>query len=137
GRAMLDRVEIGDHRGVGLLFADVDKLKEINDQHGHDAGDKVLGELAEAIRRALRPGDLAYRWGGDEFIVLCEDVADPVALEGIVKRLGSLAVSYLGNTVVSMSIGSAFVSPGEVANLQNLITSADADMYRRKTGARQ
>lgn len=137
GRALLDRAAMGDYGGVGLLFADVDGFKEINDENGHDVGDKVLVDLAEALRHAVRPGDLAIRWGGDEFVVLCEGVADPAALEEILCRVRERAVVHFGATVVRMTIGSAFVPAGEVTRLDDLVSVADADMYRRKVAARQ
>jgi len=137
GRALLDRAAMGDHGGVGLLFADVNGFKKINDDNGHDVGDKVLVDLAEALRHAVRPKDVATRWGGDEFVVLCEDVADPAALEEILCRVRERAVVHLGATVVRMTIGSAFVPAGEVTRLDDLVPVADADMYRRKVAGRQ
>lgn len=137
GQAVLDRAAMHDDGAVGLLFADVNGFKEINDTNGHDVGDKVLVDLAEALRHTVRPGDLAIRWGGDEFIVLCEGVADPEALEEILCRVRERAVVQLGATVARMTIGGAFAPAGEVARLDDLVAAADADMYRRKVTARR
>ncbi len=136
GQALLDRAAIGDHGGVGLLFADVNEFKDINDGNSHDVGDRVLVDLAEALRQAVRPNDLAIRWGGDEFVVLCEGVADPAALEEIVCRVRERAVAHIGGRVVRMTVGSAFAPAGEVTRLEDLASGADADMYCRKAAAR-
>ena len=75
--AMLNRFEEleqlaghGEHASLGLLVADLDHFKRVNDEHGHPAGDAVLKDVAYAMRKALRAFDLVYRVGGEEFVVL-------------------------------------------------------------------
>jgi diguanylate cyclase (GGDEF)-like protein len=72
---------------VGVMFLDLDGFKPINDSLGHDVGDKLLVALASRLKDALRGSDTAARIGGDEFVVLCEDVADEQHVINIAERL--------------------------------------------------
>ncbi len=125
-------------RGHGLLavlFLDLDRFKVINDSLGHDVGDRVLRQMAERLRAVLRLGDTASRFGGDEFVVLCEDVADKEEATRIANRLAR-AVAYpirleTGAIVVTTSIGIA-LDMGTTDRPENLVRDADAAMYRAK-----
>src|SRR5207248_6051566 len=72
---------------LAVLFVDVDRFKLINDSLGHAKGDQVLVTVADRLRAALRPGDTVARFGGDEFVVLCEDVTDEAEATAIAERL--------------------------------------------------
>jgi diguanylate cyclase (GGDEF)-like protein len=76
----LDRLELALARlrrhqtSIAVLFIDLDNFKVVNDSLGHGAGDKLLVELGNRLRHAIRPSDTIARFGGDEFVVLCEDI---------------------------------------------------------------
>ncbi len=120
---------------VGLLYLDLDHFKQVNDEHGHRAGDQVLREAADRIRSAIRPDDLACRLGGDEFVVVMEH-ADPAALEQVATRIVGMFrrpfVVGSGRAHLDVSIGLALRVPGE--DEVSLLERADVAMYVAKDG---
>lgn len=121
--------------GLGLLFADVDRFKAVNDRLGHDAGDRVLFAAAERLVRTARDTDTVARFGGDEFVVLYEQLHDPesegVALaQRIVKALAEPITTSDQEVHASMSIGIAVATCG--GNADTLIRQADDAMYIAK-----
>ena len=120
---------------VAVLFCDLDRFKVINDSLGHDAGDKLLGELARRLQEVVRPGDTVARFGGDEFTILCESIEDEAHALAIAERVGRVAATpfALGDAevFVTMSVGIA-IGSGPRTRPQSLIENADAAMYRAK-----
>lgn len=136
GRA-LARLE--RHPGqIAVLYLDVDGFKCFNDSWGHEVGDRVLVELARRLRGALRPSDTLARFGGDEFVVLCEDLAGPDAAALVLARLVGAASEpwTVGGRqlVVDVSIG-VTVTDSPRANAAALLHDADAAMYEAKDSA--
>jgi diguanylate cyclase (GGDEF)-like protein len=124
---------------VGLLFLDLDGLKQVNDTFGHLAGDRLLTTAAERVRAALRPTDILARLGGDEFVVLLENLTKASDAERVAQRiLDELTVPYRpqGRTInTSASIGIATTDdPNQTADA--LVLQADSAMYRAKEAGR-
>jgi len=120
---------------LAVLFIDLDRFKVINDTLGHDAGDRLLKQLGVRLRDCLREGDTIGRQGGDEFVVLIEDVTDPNQVSDVAhKILETVARPYLLTSQefhVTASIGIS-VYPDDGADLQTLLKNADIAMYRAK-----
>ena len=120
---------------LGVMFIDLDGFKPINDGLGHDVGDLLLKALGRRLQEGLRASDTAARFGGDEFMVLCEDVADEQHVISIAERLqGAIAEPFMidGHELsVSSSMG-IVVSSGHDEGAESLVRNADAAMYRAK-----
>jgi diguanylate cyclase (GGDEF)-like protein/PAS domain S-box-containing protein len=127
---------------VGILFLDLDHFKLINDSLGHHAGDALLRAVAPRLRSHLRPGDIVARFGGDEFGVLIDRLADEGEAMAIADRVAAaFAQPFAIDSVehfVSASIGVAVagVTGERPVNADLLIRDADAAMYRAKEGGR-
>jgi diguanylate cyclase (GGDEF)-like protein/PAS domain S-box-containing protein len=132
-----DRLEHADARSLreggdtGVLFVDLDNFKQVNDVHGHAAGDAVLVELGERLRHAVRPADTVARLGGDEFVVLCDEIDEAAAL-ALARRLQHAIAQPLiaagAEQSLSASIGLA-VGHGDA---NTLLAEADVALYRAK-----
>ena len=121
---------------IAVLFLDLDDFKLVNDTRGHDVGDLLLRELAPRLSAAVRPGDTIARFGGDEFVVLCEDLVDEDAAIRIAQRLTAACSRPLmigdHEHTVSVSAGVALLNEGQEATASDLLKNADAAMYRAK-----
>ena len=126
---------VGAGGTVGVLFIDLDRFKVTNDSLGHRAGDQLLVQVAGRFRSCLREADFLARFGGDEFLVVLDDVASPEAAIHVAGRLQAcLAEPFevLGTQVhQGASIGVA-VGEGDCATVEELLRYADVAMYRAK-----
>ena len=133
-----DRAAVDGTR-VGVLFMDLDRFKVVNDSLGHDLGDQLLIAAARRISSVLRSGDMATRFGGDEFVVLCESLDDETQAVEVADRITeALRAPFVlsGQDVfVTASVGVA-VSEGADWLPVSLIRDADAAMYRAKDSGR-
>jgi diguanylate cyclase (GGDEF)-like protein len=128
-----------DNRGeqsVGVLFIDLDGFKEINDARGHHAGDTVLRVIAERLQSGVRGADAAARFGGDEFAVLLDALADAGAARTAAERIIADVQQPIDITgipvTVSVSIGVAVHEPGGTGSADDVLRDADAAMYAAK-----
>ena len=120
---------------LALLFVDLDLFKVVNDSLGHEAGDRLLVAVANRLQRAIRPQDTVARFGGDEFMILLEDLPDEAAARAIAEEmLQKLRVTENINgyeIVVTASIGVALNYAG-INSTSDLLRYADAAMYQAK-----
>jgi diguanylate cyclase (GGDEF)-like protein len=123
---------------VAVLFIDLDHFKLINDSRGHAAGDELLVITAERLRRVVRPDDVVARFGGDEFVIVCEDDSAAfeasVLAERITQALREPVLVNGEEVFLSASVGIA-TSDG-AGSPENLLRDADAAMYRAKEKGR-
>lgn len=123
------------HASYAVIFVDLDEFKVINDTLGHGIGDQLLVNAAARIRDVLRVGDSAARMGGDEFLILLDDVGSPEETMIVADRLNvALREPYELETrqrIVTASMG-AVVSSDEFEDADAIIAAADAAMYEAK-----
>ena len=123
---------------VVVFYLDLDRFKPINDAFGHDVGDRVLGEVADRLRRALAPDQLAARVGGDEFVVVAPDLRDDAIVTLSQKLLDAISAPIAHETG-DLSIGSTIgiaISPMDGDTPDVLLRAADTALYRAKQSRR-
>ena len=121
-------------RPVGILFADADHLKYINDTFGHDMGNLEIRGIADGIRKVFPPEAVSMRYGGDEFVVLlpgCEKAQAESLKAAFLKALDEISKSLHAEFDVEASIGYEVVLCGE-KSLNECINNADEKMYQFK-----
>ena len=124
---------------VGLLFMDLDDFKRINDDFGHEAGDSLLAEVAARLTSCVRGADGVIRFGGDEFVIVLEDLASRADGSNVAEKiLGALSAPIAlrdQSVTTGASVGIAFY-PRDGTNADALLNSADAAMYLAKKDGR-
>jgi diguanylate cyclase (GGDEF)-like protein/PAS domain S-box-containing protein len=139
--AIVDAMARSQHHlsAMALFYLDVDRFKSINDQYGHQIGDKLLRAFASRLVRAVRSADVAARLGGDEFVVIAEgvrNVDDVRSIAGKILRAMRPEFDFNGTTLsITASIGVAIYA-GEPLKVEDLVQRADAALYRAKDGGR-
>lgn len=121
---------------LSVAFLDLDHFKTINDQYGHDAGDKTLIDMTNIVGGNLRRGDMLARWGGEEFLLIMPDT-DLAQAEAALLRMRSIGFGVRPNgTPVTASIGIAERSADRPTDWKALVDVADQRMYLAKQGGR-
>ena len=129
-------------RGYGVALCDVDRFKRFNDGYGHLAGDEALRAIGRAVDGATREGDMTYRYGGEELLVILpEQTAETaaIAMERVRRAVERLAIPHAANEphgVVTVSVGVSALAPGEAATWEELLARADTALYRAKQAGR-
>ena len=136
GESRIRKVLMEGEGGMFMLM-DVDKFKSINDNYGHDVGDKVLISIADCMKHTFRDNDIVMRLGGDEFavftpLVYSHDGGGGIIADRFLERLGRVRIDEMGDTDISVSVGVAFYKPGDKFSFDELYKRADRCTYESK-----
>lgn len=134
-RARADR----QHTRFGILFLDLDNFKQINDAHGHQSGDLLLKLVADRLRMSVRSDDTVSRVGGDEFVVVAENVGRVGSLESLASKIKeNLSRDFrVDNQEIDLSVSiGAVLYPSDGTRLETLMKLADTRMYEDKQSAK-
>ena len=131
-----------DHRSMTVMFLDIDHFKVINDSMGHESGDRMLAGIGDRLRGAIRAGDTVARFGGDEFVVVCEGL--PQAHAGVLAQVVLATISTPmalrdRNVVVTASMGlvvADLTDESAVITPETILRDADVALYRAKESGR-
>ncbi|MCI5074784.1 GGDEF domain-containing protein [Oricola sp.] len=121
-----------------LIMFDLDRFKTINDDYGHQFGDRILASFAETVRSSLRPRDLFGRYGGEEFVVVLPGTSVKTAAliaDRILKAFAA-ANTFVEGQPVKATVSAGVAQAGEAQDLQQVIKAADQAMYAAKRGGR-
>jgi diguanylate cyclase (GGDEF)-like protein len=120
-----------DSGAVGICYVDLDGFKSVNDNHGHEVGDEFLVAVARAITEELGPADRVGRFGGDEFVIVC-DLLDAAGLGRFAQRVARSVAKLAGefSFAVTASVGTGIGQPGDTP--RDLLRRADRAMYEEK-----
>jgi diguanylate cyclase (GGDEF)-like protein len=123
------------NEGFGLILMDMDHFKEINDNHGHEWGDRVLVQVADRIRSAVRDNDVVARIGGDEFAILLPN-ATKESVEDIIGRLRTKLRFRMPGNGSPIRINTSMGYSHSDDEVHSILNAADQEMYRRKHARR-
>jgi diguanylate cyclase (GGDEF)-like protein/PAS domain S-box-containing protein len=136
---VVERFHPGNEGGLACLFLDLDNFKVVNDSLGHAAGDELLSEVAVRLRSTVRPGDLVARFGGDEFVIVCQEVdeRDAVTLAERIAEALAPPVRLSGVDVRPHASVGVTVQTREHLAAEELIRDCDIAMYQAKAGGKR
>ncbi|MGE3268290.1 MAG: diguanylate cyclase [Chloroflexota bacterium] len=129
-------------RGFGVALCDVDRFKLYNDRYGHVAGDDVLQSISQTVARTIRSGDMAYRYGGEELLIIMPEQSPEtsvIAMERVREAVEHLAIPHAANRpygVVTISVGLVAIGQGEQLPWEAVLNQADTALYRAKADGR-
>lgn len=136
----LENLQKRDVNSFALIIGDVDHFKKVNDTYTHACGDMVLKQVAKSLAKTFRAADKVCRWGGEEFMVFCENVTFEhanILLERTRKNISAQTLEYNNHKIsVSMTFGAVFCNSLEGYNKAALIKQADMLMFKGKNAGR-
>ena len=124
-----------DQSPVSLVILDIDHFKDINDTHGHVVGDAVLKALAEVLRQCVRDNDSITRWGGEEFVILCERTTAPHAL-ALTERIAQQIQTHVFTKDIRLTCSFGLAQRRPQESLEDCFERADKALYRAKNAGR-
>jgi diguanylate cyclase (GGDEF)-like protein len=121
-------------RRYAVMMIDIDHFKAINDQHGHDTGDRILQRIAEILKARMRVQDTVARWGGEEFLVIVESVTrdESASIAGSLRQMIEAGTREILKTTIS--IGVAYSETGQ--SVDQILKRADEGLYAAKNSGR-
>jgi len=126
-------------QAMSVISLDIDFFKRVNDQHGHDGGDRVLEQVSQILRANARGEDTVCRWGGEEFLLICPNMPQHEALlaaERLRKAIADTPVE-LGKQTLTVTVSVGLASwRADMTNYEQLLTEADKALYNAKTAGR-
>jgi len=117
-------------KNLALIFLDIDDFKKINDQYGHQKGDRVLKCLTQYLKHILRKTDLLSRWGGEEFVILLVNI-NPIDARNLAHKICT-KIKQKNMAGIHLTISAGLVIPHKQDNLTCVINQADKLMYQAK-----
>jgi diguanylate cyclase (GGDEF)-like protein/PAS domain S-box-containing protein len=124
---------------IAVMFVDLDRFKEVNDSFGHEAGDRLLCEVARRLQSALRPSDIIARLGGDEFVVAAHCATGSHSAVSVAEKLLAMLTAPVHVSGVEVTVGASIgisMYPQHAQTREQLFQSADTAMYRAKAAGR-
>lgn len=122
-----------------IIFFDVDDFKRINDRYGHDMGDYVLQHICELIQKEIRSSDILFRWGGDEFLLICQGIAKEniyAYIERLRRMMEASEFRFKDNRIqVTISIGASYYYKSD-SDYEKAMKRADRSLYKAKIAGR-
>ena len=122
-----------------ILLLDGDHFKRVNDQYGHDSGDKVLENVAQILSSSSKSGDFAFRYGGEEFLLVCVEQSETQAMqtaEQIREQVAARIVHLPNHGPISVTISIGVATHDGHPDYQRLVDRADKALYEAKNGGR-
>ena len=136
----LRSLAVREGAAMSLLFIDLDGFKQVNDTLGHQAGDRLLGSIANILEKNRRRNDIVGRYGGDEFVMCLYDVRSCQAAEkisrSIIRDIESVSATELDQLPVSASIGQLYLASAGALSLDDALKAADEAMYDAKNAGK-
>ncbi len=127
----MERLDTERQLPIGIIMADLNGLKLVNDAFGHTVGDEMLKQAAEILKNSCRREDIIARWGGDEFVIFLPQTTERDA-KAICQRIDEKCkITYVKEAPLSLALGAA-IKTGPSQDLAAILNEADENMYKHK-----